>query len=52
MKKFDFFKLACDSIQQGNEIWYSGGENNEITTKEITQQLKRIQLEELRKKSK
>ena len=51
MKKIDFFKLAYDSIQPGSEIWYSGGENNEITTKEITQQLKRIQLEELRKEA-
>lgn len=51
MKKIDFLKLAYDSIQPGSEIWYSGGENNEITTKEITQQLKRIQLEELRKEA-
>ena len=51
MKKIDFFKLACDSIQPGNEIWYSGGENNELTTKEITKQLKKIQLEELRKEA-
>lgn len=51
MKKIDFFKLACDSIQPGNEIWYSGGENNETTTKEITKQLKKIQLEELRKEA-
>lgn len=51
MKKNDFFKLAYDSIQPGNEIWYSGGENNETTTKEITKQLKKIQLEELRKEA-
>lgn len=51
MKKIDFFKLAYDSIQPGNEIWYSGGENNETTTKEITKQLKKIQLEELRKEA-
>ena len=51
MKKLDFFNLACDSIQPGNEIWYSGGENNEITTKEITKELKKIQLEELRKEA-
>lgn len=40
MKKIDFFKLACDSIQPGNKIWYSGGENNEITPKEITKKFK------------
>ena len=51
MKKFDFFKLACDSIQQGNEIWYSGGENNETTPKEITKKLKKIQLEDLKQKA-
>ena len=49
MKKIDFFKLACDSIQSGNEIWYSGGENNETTPKEITKNLKKIQLEDLKK---
>lgn len=51
MKKIDFFKLACDSIQSGNEIWYSGGENNETTPKEITKNLKKIQLEDLKKKA-
>ena len=49
--KKSIFKLAYDSIQPGNEIWYSGGENNEITTKEITKQLKKIQLEELRREA-
>ena len=51
MKKIDFFKLACDSIQPGNKIWYSGGENNEITPKEITKNLKKIQLEDLKKEA-
>lgn len=51
MKKFDFFKLACDSIQPENEIWYSGGEKNETTPKEITKNLNKIQLEDLKKKA-
>lgn len=51
MKKFDFFNLACDSIQPGNEIWYSGGKNNEKTTKEIIKNLNKIQLEDLKKEA-
>lgn len=51
MKKFDFFKLAYDSIQPRNEIWYSGGKNNEKTIKEIIKNLNKIQLEDLKKEA-